>query len=132
MVLLYVLVSDICPISESILQYVEKSLQIYGSMKVLAVARRCAEITKELLAVVKRIHRERGEQQGQSGITSSAARLLPDSNNIGHSEDPVAGGHAEDISFPMETSMIVWWIRTWCSTSFALRIGTLGLKLAST
>lgn len=66
MVLLYVILSNICPLpAESIFSSVEKSLEIFTVMKMVAVARRCTEITQDVLNIAKRSHWER---QGQPGM----------------------------------------------------------------
>ncbi|KAK7421801.1 hypothetical protein QQX98_002017 [Neonectria punicea] len=76
MVLLYVILSKISPItSENIMQDIEKSLEIFSSMKRLAVARRCTDITNEVLAIA-RSHHERGQQPDQDSSTYNDAALL--------------------------------------------------------
>ncbi|KAH7166077.1 hypothetical protein EDB81DRAFT_273189 [Dactylonectria macrodidyma] len=78
MVLLYVVLSNINPIAaESIMQDIEKSLEIFSSMKRLAVARRCTEIIKEVLAIA-RSHLDRSgqpEHNSSSDIYNDAALL---------------------------------------------------------
>lgn len=55
MVLLYVALTKICPCPvEAMLDDVDKSLEIFASMKVLAVARRCTDLTRELLNAAKK------------------------------------------------------------------------------
>ncbi|KAJ9139170.1 C6 transcription factor [Pleurostoma richardsiae] len=103
MVLLYVVLSNIYPFStETILRDVEKSLEIFRSMKMLAVARRCTEIIREALSIAWKLNRDR--QQGQA---EQAER-----NDSGPSYDaavfdrlfglmPDAGGRSEDLAlFP--------------------------------
>ncbi|KPM41580.1 hypothetical protein AK830_g4956 [Neonectria ditissima] len=76
MVLLYVVLSNMSPItSESIMEDIEKSLEIFSSMKRLAVARRCTEITKEMLAIA-RSHRDKGQQPAQNSNMHNDAALL--------------------------------------------------------
>jgi hypothetical protein len=78
MVLLYIILSNISPsTAESLMQDIEKSLEIFSSMKRLAVARRCTEITKEVLAIA-RSHRDRAgqpEQETDTSIYNDAALL---------------------------------------------------------
>ncbi|KAF6834904.1 C6 transcription factor [Colletotrichum musicola] len=55
MVLLHVLISNISPVpAEEVIENLEMSIEIFKAMKMLAVARRCAEIVAELLHVAAR------------------------------------------------------------------------------
>lgn len=57
MVLLHVLISNICPFpAEEVMLNIELSLDIFKAMKMLAVARRCADIVRELLNVAAKTH----------------------------------------------------------------------------
>ncbi|KAI8938281.1 hypothetical protein NX059_005939 [Plenodomus lindquistii] len=57
MSLLYVILINTSPLPiEVILGDIDKSLEIFASMKMLAVARRCTEITREVLNAAKTSH----------------------------------------------------------------------------
>lgn len=57
MVLLYVILANVCPCPvEAVIGDVDKSLEIFASMKMLSVARKCTEITKEVLNAAKKLH----------------------------------------------------------------------------
>ncbi|KAB5545741.1 fungal-specific transcription factor domain-containing protein [Coniochaeta sp. 2T2.1] len=57
MVLLYVVLTNTSPLPvEVILGDIDKSLEIFAAMRVLAVARRCTEIIKEVLSDAKQTH----------------------------------------------------------------------------
>ncbi|KAH8883510.1 hypothetical protein GQ53DRAFT_732392 [Thozetella sp. PMI_491] len=132
MVLLYVLVSDIYPISDDILQYIDKSLQIFASMKVLAVARRCAEIVKEVLTVVERLRHQLSEHQRLVHGTASFPEPLTDRSTVGHPNARAIGTHAEGFPFPegdmyaglMDTALVFNFLNfedwnAWSETGFA-------------
>ncbi|OHW89712.1 C6 transcription factor [Colletotrichum incanum] len=78
MVLLHVLISNICPFpAEEVMENIELSLDIFKAMKMLAVARRCADIVKELLHVAAQTH---SGQQRQNSVTTETepAMKAPD------------------------------------------------------
>jgi hypothetical protein len=55
MILLYVVLSNIGTIDrDHAINNVEKSLEIFNSMNMVTVARRCAEITQEVLDIAKK------------------------------------------------------------------------------
>lgn len=57
MVLLYVVLTDTCPLPvDVILGDIDKSLELFAAMKALAVARRCTEIIREVLKDAKQAH----------------------------------------------------------------------------
>lgn len=59
MVLLYVILADAdAATAARLIEDIEKSLEIFSSMRRIAVARRCTEITKEVLTIA-RSHRDR-------------------------------------------------------------------------
>ncbi|OCL04280.1 hypothetical protein AOQ84DRAFT_271052, partial [Glonium stellatum] len=63
MILLYVVLSNIQPSLEAdMLSDAEKSLDIFKAMNMVAVARRCAEITREVLEIARKSVQERREQ----------------------------------------------------------------------
>ncbi|KAH8668667.1 hypothetical protein BX600DRAFT_496703 [Xylariales sp. PMI_506] len=98
MVLLYVVLSDIYPMpDDTILQYVEKSLQIFASMKTLAVARRCAEVTKEVLSIAKRMHNDRTGQPEKTTRTDGGS--VPEINFLAPADNFEPGEHAENMAF---------------------------------
>ncbi|KAK2043087.1 hypothetical protein LZ31DRAFT_632213 [Colletotrichum somersetense] len=73
MVLLHVLISNICPFpADEVMENIELSLDIFKAMKMLAVARRCADIVKELLHVAARMHS--GGQQQRGSVEAPEAR----------------------------------------------------------
>ncbi|EON61503.1 hypothetical protein W97_00718 [Coniosporium apollinis CBS 100218] len=64
MILLYVVLSNIQPGPEDdLLQDVEKSLEIFNAMNMIVVARRCAEITTEILEITRKLVQERREKE---------------------------------------------------------------------
>ncbi|KAK5994363.1 putative transcriptional regulatory C3C7.04-like protein [Cladobotryum mycophilum] len=76
MVLLYVILSNASPFPvQDIISDVEKSLEIFAAMKMLAVARRCAEVIKDVLDVAKRFHGQAHKPMEQT-----------DNLNQGHTE----------------------------------------------
>ena len=92
MVLLYVLLSDIYPLApDSIFFDVEKSLEVFQSMKTLAVARRCAEIIREALNIAQKRYRDRQRSSAEHstsmepgspydlGLLDQLLGLIPDS-----------------------------------------------------
>ncbi|VUC30475.1 unnamed protein product [Clonostachys rosea] len=86
MVLLYSIIRNIYPSSgDDLFSDVEKSLEIYNAMKVLAVARRCAEITRDVLDVAKRSYRRRSNPPDLSmqtaDISSSVVKETFDLSN---------------------------------------------------
>lgn len=84
MVLLYVVLTKICPCPvEAMLDDVDKSLEIFASMKMVAVARRCTDLTRELLNAAKKSHEqynartsERNSEQVFSGSQSAQSAGL--------------------------------------------------------
>jgi hypothetical protein len=62
MVILYVILSNLYPFDvESGLHDVEKTLEIFASMKKLAVARRCHDIVKEVVDTARKLHYDRSK-----------------------------------------------------------------------
>lgn len=77
MILLYVVLSSIQPGPEDdLLQDVEKSLEIFNAMDMIVVARRCAEITKEVLDIARKSVQERREQDRASRREESTAEIV--------------------------------------------------------
>lgn len=67
MVLLYVVLTNSSPLSTSkIFDTIGTSLETFAAMKTLAVARRCREVTTEVLGVAKRIHSQRSDHPPQA------------------------------------------------------------------
>ncbi|KAL2674341.1 hypothetical protein Neosp_012792 [[Neocosmospora] mangrovei] len=100
MALLYVLLINASPYPvEVILEDIDKSLEIFASMKMLAVARRCTEITREVLNAAKTSHAEsfhlaierrcddalRHETHGDRGGDTAGSE--PITNHVGHNGD---------------------------------------------
>lgn len=87
MVLLYVVLTNTCPVPiEVIFSDIAKSQEIFSSMKVLAVARRCSDITRELLHTAQNTQAElrarRGDPEESMSINTSIfptvlTQLLP-------------------------------------------------------
>ena len=109
MVLLYVLLSNIYDFPpNTIFCDIEKSLEILESMKTLAVARRCAEITREALNIAKKLckDRQRGsvepladfdaESPYDAAMLDQLLGLIPDSG--GRLEDGVVGNEDPSLS----------------------------------
>ncbi|KAI6780262.1 putative transcriptional regulatory protein [Emericellopsis cladophorae] len=68
MVLLYVILSNICPLpAEDIFSSVEMSLEIFRVMRMVVVARRCTEITQDVLDIAKQ---SRCDGQGQPVVAT--------------------------------------------------------------
>lgn len=66
MVLLYVVLANLSPIPvERVFDCIDKSLEIFSAMGALAVARRCKEVTAEVLGVAKQLHLQRHEEAEQ-------------------------------------------------------------------
>ncbi|EFQ30432.1 uncharacterized protein GLRG_05576 [Colletotrichum graminicola M1.001] len=79
MVLLHVLISNICPIpADEVMENIELSLDIFKSMKMLAVARRCADIVKELLHVGARTHSGPQQRCGSAAAEAGPVTKAPD------------------------------------------------------
>ncbi|KAK1992576.1 hypothetical protein LX36DRAFT_732178 [Colletotrichum falcatum] len=92
MVLLHVLISNICPFpADEVMENIELSLDIFRAMKMLAVARRCADIVKELLHVAARTHPGR-RQRGDGAAEAGAATGAPDGNGDGSNSNGGGGG----------------------------------------
>ncbi|OBR05283.1 C6 transcription factor [Colletotrichum higginsianum IMI 349063] len=74
MVLLHVLISNICPFpAQEVMEDIELSLDIFKAMKMLAVARRCADIVRELLSVAAKMHRPSHSRQNSTTTTTTTA-----------------------------------------------------------
>lgn len=89
MVLLHVLISNISPFpTEEVVENLEMSIEIFKAMKMLAVARRCAEIVTELLHVATRAnnpvgnHRQTNAQMPAE--TEPLVRLHDEATQIMH------------------------------------------------
>ncbi|KAK1456180.1 hypothetical protein CCUS01_10168 [Colletotrichum cuscutae] len=79
MVLLHVLISNICPFpAEEVMENIELSLDIFKAMKMLAVARRCADIVKELLNVAAKTHSVQQRQTSVATEDEPALRMHDD------------------------------------------------------
>lgn len=64
MILLYVVLTNMQSVDRQYcIQAVEKSLEIFNAMNMVGVARRCAEITTEVLELAKKPATEVGEQK---------------------------------------------------------------------
>lgn len=82
MVLLYVILSKTYPYPvEDIISNVEMSLEVFTSMKMVAVARRCSDITREVLNIAKKAHRDR-----QVPATDASVGMEP---MVMHRERPI-------------------------------------------
>lgn len=95
MVLLYVVLSNIQPQPEYILlDEVAKGLDLFESMSGIIVARRCGEITRQILHIARRSvqerrretnipHLEQQRQDGSSDDTRRTAHPSPESTYLG-------------------------------------------------
>ena len=78
MVLLYVVLSNVCPCEvEEIFDDVNKSLEIFKSMHMLAVSRSCSNIISDLLDTARQAHADRGvndnrEREGEFQLGQKA------------------------------------------------------------
>ncbi|KAJ0418329.1 fungal-specific transcription factor domain-containing protein [Aspergillus carlsbadensis] len=76
MILLYLVLMRFPRVpSEDLLADVERSLEIFRAMKQVVVSRRCEEISKEILSVI----RKRMQDAGQGGIVNGVMREQPSS-----------------------------------------------------
>ncbi|KAK7433615.1 hypothetical protein Landi51_13852 [Colletotrichum acutatum] len=83
MVLLHVLISNICPFpAEEVMENIELSLDIFKAMKMLAVARRCADIVRELLNVAAKTHSVQQRQTSVATEAEPALRMHDDVNQL--------------------------------------------------
>jgi hypothetical protein len=91
MVLLYVILSNMYPSeADSGICHVEKSLEIFASMRMLCVARRCYDMTKEVLDIANRLHLDRQERHRQ--LTNAG---LPTSDGLLHQQSNAEAGIRE-------------------------------------
>ncbi|KAK2055470.1 hypothetical protein LY76DRAFT_578089 [Colletotrichum caudatum] len=96
MVLLHVLISNICPFpADEVMENIELSLDIFRAMKMLAVARRCADIVTELLHVAARAHS--GGQQQRGGAEAGPATKAADGGAEAGPATKAADGGGGDI-----------------------------------
>ncbi|TDZ32894.1 putative transcriptional regulatory protein [Colletotrichum spinosum] len=76
MVLIHVLISNISPFpNEEVIENLEMSIEIFKAMKMLAVARRCAEIVTELLHVAAKPNVPAAQRQTIAHTSAAAANL---------------------------------------------------------
>ncbi|KAK1579610.1 uncharacterized protein LY79DRAFT_652045 [Colletotrichum navitas] len=102
MVLLHVLISNICPIpADEVMENIELSLDIFKSMKMLAVARRCADIVKELLHVGARTHSGPQQRCGSEQAEAGPVTKAPDGSE---GDGGVGGGGLAAYATPAFTS----------------------------
>ncbi|KAK1978175.1 hypothetical protein LZ30DRAFT_752343 [Colletotrichum cereale] len=103
MVLLHVLISNVCPFpAEEVMGNIELSLDIFRAMKMLAVARRCADIVKELLHVAARTHSPGQQKQRRSSAAAEAGPVVkagPD-GSVGDGGGGGGSGGSGDGSMP--------------------------------
>ncbi|KAK0928301.1 hypothetical protein LTR29_017411 [Friedmanniomyces endolithicus] len=77
MILLYVVLANISPAPENdILHDVERSVEIFKTMEVVTVARRCAAITEEVSVYERQLSRERDARQEHSLAADSTRERL--------------------------------------------------------
>ncbi|EXJ71101.1 uncharacterized protein A1O5_06094 [Cladophialophora psammophila CBS 110553] len=95
MIVLYLILVDCYPPAVSVDELigdVEKSLEIFDAMKQVVVAQRCAELTKEMLTVVKKHQQEKPQQRqsnhtGEQNLIPPALHLAPNAS-LGDTNDP--------------------------------------------
>jgi hypothetical protein len=77
MILLYVVLTNMQSVDhQSCIQAVEKSLEIFNAMNMVGVARRCAEITTEVLELAKKLFTElRAQANPQDTNAASLASV---------------------------------------------------------
>ncbi|KAL0936769.1 C6 transcription factor [Colletotrichum truncatum] len=77
MVLLHVLISNISPFpAEEVIENLEMSIEIFKAMKMLAVARRCAEIVTELLHVAAKPENPGIQKQTAVNLPAEAESMI--------------------------------------------------------
>ncbi|EXJ71702.1 uncharacterized protein A1O5_05510 [Cladophialophora psammophila CBS 110553] len=77
MIILYLVLMEFPSVrAEELIADVEKSLKIYNAMKEVVVARRCAELTKEMLTVAKR-HQQELRRRKEARCDAVAVSNLP-------------------------------------------------------
>ncbi|OLN87750.1 putative transcriptional regulatory protein C417.09c-like protein 1 [Colletotrichum chlorophyti] len=92
MVLLHVLISNNClSPPQELMEYIDLSLDIFRAMKMLAVARRCADIVRELLSVAAKTHRPTS-----TAAETEPAIKFPDDGFLVHTSPAFM---TEDMSF---------------------------------
>ena len=90
MILLYVVLSDIQPQPEDdLLHDVEKGLELFRAMNQVVVARRCAEITREVLDVARKFVQER-RGHNQTSQRGSSTAMDVSRNALVTATDPVS------------------------------------------
>jgi hypothetical protein len=76
MILLYVVLTNMKSVDRQLaVQAVEKSLEIFNAMNMVGVARRCAEITHDVLEMAKKSTIETGERSEQNEPTTTTTTL---------------------------------------------------------
>ncbi|KAF2014633.1 hypothetical protein BU24DRAFT_451618 [Aaosphaeria arxii CBS 175.79] len=119
MVLLYVILTKRSPYAfESITSDINKSLEIFKAMEVLAVARRCYDITSEVLDVATNLYRSQQGQRNnepQDRTAMDPQDQIPDANVIGpvsefagenEIEDNVTGISGMSLPEELSTSLV--------------------------
>lgn len=104
MVLLYVVLSNMQPEpAQMLLAVAEKSIDIFRAMDRIAVTRKCAEITTEVLSIAKDIVEGNREQAFQRYTDAEHACLGPDhANSLNGTLAPQQqGGLLSDMPYPL-------------------------------
>ncbi|KDN67452.1 hypothetical protein CSUB01_06468 [Colletotrichum sublineola] len=94
MVLLHVLISNICPFpADEVMENIELSLEIFRAMKMLAVARRCADIVRELLHVATRTHSGRQRRSDSATVAEAGS-----ATKVSNGNDDGGGGNGSSLA----------------------------------
>ncbi|KAK2009018.1 hypothetical protein LZ32DRAFT_684178 [Colletotrichum eremochloae] len=94
MVLLHVLISNICPFpADEVMENIELSLEIFRAMKMLAVARRCADIVRELLHVATRTHSGRQRRSDSATVAEAGS-----ATKVSNGNDDGGGGKGSSLA----------------------------------
>lgn len=104
MIILHLILHDFprVPAGE-LVEDVEKSLEIFSAMESVIVARRCSELTREMLSVAKRYIHGRGQHK-QGEPTADRFGAVPDKLMSSPRDPPAIGTNVGDI--PIEP--ILW------------------------
>ncbi|KAJ6028010.1 transcriptional regulator family: Fungal Specific TF [Penicillium herquei] len=97
MILLHLILSNFPGLpDEELLEDVEKSLEIFSSMDDIIVARRCAEMLREVLDVARTCLRRRQIQDRDSGSSGSMGRVAGIAD-VGLGSSAVQPGYTSDV-----------------------------------
>ncbi|KAJ5626954.1 transcriptional regulator family: Fungal Specific TF [Penicillium herquei] len=105
MILLHLILSNFPGLpDEELLEDVEKSLEIFSSMDDIIVARRCAEMLREVLDVARTCLRRRQIQDRDSGSTGSMGRPAQIGGDVAGFGSSIQPGYTSSEAVPSLTS----------------------------